>query len=154
MLTDAGPKVLEFNARFGDPETQAVLPLMKSDLLELMRAAMDGRLDKYGGIEWRQGAAVCIIMASKGYPGEYKKGIRIAGLQNVRQEGCYVFHSGTDRKNNQWVTAGGRVLGVMGMDGDLQAALGKAYRIVKRIKFDGAYYRRDIGFRVLDKKIG
>jgi len=153
MLTEAGPKVLEFNARFGDPETQVVLPLMKSDLLELMRATIDGRLDKFGNIEWRRGAAACVIMASKGYPGDYQKGIRIGGLQNIRQEGSYVFHAGTRRDNNQWVTDGGRVLGVMGMDGDLQSALAKTYRVVKMIKFEGAHYRRDIGFRVLEKKV-
>ena len=153
MLTDAGPKVLEFNTRFGDPETQAILPLMKSDLLEMMRATIDGRLDKFGNVEWRRGSAACVIMASKGYPGEYQKGLRISGLQNIRQEGSYVFHSGTRRDNNQWVTDGGRVLGVMGMDGDLPGALAKAYRVIKMIKFEGAYYRRDIGFRVLEKKV-
>ena len=88
-------------------------------------------------------------MSSRGYPGEYVTGQRIAGLQDVREEGAYVFHSGTERSNNQWVTSGGRVLGVMGMDGNLRGALAKAYRIVKRIKFDGAHYRHDIGFRVL-----
>lgn len=153
MLAEVGPKVIEFNSRFGDPETQALLPLMKSDLLELMRATIDGRLDKFGELEWRRGAAACVIMASKGYPGSYQKGVRIGGLQNIRQEGSYVFHSGTRRDNNQWVTDGGRVLGIMGMDGDLPSALAKAYRVVKMIKFDGAHYRRDIGFRVLEKKV-
>jgi len=153
MLADAGPKVLEFNSRFGDPETQALLPLMKSDLLEIMRATIDGRLDKFGQLEWRRGSAACVIMASKGYPGTYQKGVRISGLQNIRQEGSYVFHSGTRRDNNQWVTDGGRVLGIMGMDGDLPSALARAYRVIKMIKFDGAHYRRDIGFRVLEKKV-
>jgi phosphoribosylamine--glycine ligase len=149
MLTAAGPKVLEFNCRFGDPETQAVLPLLKTDLMEVMRATVEGRLEKMGQLEWRRGSAVCVVMSSRGYPGEYTTGQRIAGLQDVREEGAYVFHSGTERNNNQWVTSGGRVLGVMGMDGNLRGALAKAYRIVKRIKFDGAHYRHDIGFRVL-----
>jgi len=152
MLTDAGPKVLEFNCRFGDPETQAVLPMLKSDLLELMRATVDGRLDKAAKIDWRRGAAACVIMASKGYPGKYQAGQVISGLQNVREEGAYVFHSGTQREGNRWLTAGGRVLGVMGMDGNLKTALAKSYRIIKRIKFDGAHFRRDIGFRVLGNR--
>ena len=150
MLTESGPKVLEYNCRFGDPETQAILPMLKSDLVELMRSAINGRLDKFGQLEWRRGAAACIVMASKGYPGSYQKGQVISGLQNIREDGAYVFHSGTDRDGNQWKTAGGRVLGVMGMDSSLRAALAKAYKIVKRIKFDGAYFRRDIGHRVLD----
>ena len=152
MLTAAGPKVLEFNCRFGDPETQAVLPLLKTDLLEVMKATVEGRLDKLVKLEWRRGSAACVIMASRGYPGAYTTGQRIAGLQDVREEGAYVFHSGTERDNNQWITAGGRVLGVMGMDGNLRGALAKAYRIVKRIKFDGAHYRHDIGFRVLGEQ--
>jgi len=148
MLTDAGPKVLEFNCRFGDPETQAVLPLLKSDLMEVMRATVEGRLDKLGQLDWRRGSAACVVLASKGYPGKYSTGQRISGLQNIREEGAYVFHSGTRKENNQWITDGGRVLGVMGMNGNLKGALAKAYRIVKRIKFDGAHYRRDIGSRL------
>lgn len=150
MLTAAGPKVLEYNCRFGDPETQAVLPMLKSDLMELMRAAVNGRLDKQGPLDWRRGAAACVVMAAKGYPGKYDKGQRINGLQNIREDGAYVFHAGTTRDGNQWKTAGGRVLGVMGMDNSLKAALNKTYKIVKRIKFDGAHYRRDIGHRVLE----
>jgi len=149
MLTDAGPKVLEFNCRFGDPETQAVLPLLKSDLMEFMKATVEGRLDKLGQLDWRRGSAACVVLASKGYPGKYSTGQRISGLQNIREEGAYVFHSGTRKDNNQWVTDGGRVLGVMGMNGNLKGALAKVYRIVKRIKFDGAHYRRDIGSRLL-----
>ena len=152
MLTSAGPKVLEYNCRFGDPETQAVLPLLKTDLLEVMKATVEGRLDKLKKLEWRRGSATCVVMTSRGYPEAYTTGQRIAGLQDVREEGAYVFHSGTERDNNQWITAGGRVLGVMGMDGNLRGALAKAYRIVKRIKFDGAHYRHDIGFRVLGEQ--
>lgn len=154
MLTNSGPKVLEYNCRFGDPETQAVLPMLKSDLVEVMRATIEGRLDKLAKLDWRRGAAACVVMASKGYPGKYTKGRRISGLQNIREDGAYVFHAGTKRENNQWLTAGGRVLGVMGMGDDLKSALSKVYRIVKRIRFDGIYYRKDIGFRVLDSQKG
>ncbi|MBD3257601.1 phosphoribosylamine--glycine ligase [candidate division GN15 bacterium] len=150
MLTDMGPKVLEFNCRFGDPETQAVLPLMKSDLVDVMKATIDRRLANMPKIDWRKGAAACVIMASKGYPGSYQSGHKISGLQNTRADGCYVFHAGTKRDNNQLVTSGGRVLGVMGMDRDLRGALNKAYKIIKKIKFQGATFRRDIGFRVLN----
>jgi len=152
MLTDAGPKVLEFNCRFGDPETQAVLPLLKSDLMEVMKATVEGRLDKLGQLDWRRGSAACVVLASKGYPGKYSTGQRISGLQNIREEGAYVFHSGTRKENNQWVTDGGRVLGVMGLNGNLKGALAKVYRIVKRIKFDGAHYRHDIGSRQLGEQ--
>ncbi len=152
MLTEAGPKVLEFNCRFGDPETQVVLPLLKTDLLDIMKATVDGQLEKLPKPEWRRGSAACVIMASKGYPGEYTAGQRISGLQNVREDGAYIFHSGTRKEDNQWITAGGRVLGVMGMDVNLKAALAKTYRIVKRIRFDGVHYRSDIGFRVLGEQ--
>lgn len=152
MLTESGPKVLEYNCRFGDPETQVVLPMLKSDLVEILKAVVDGRLDKAHKLEWRAGSAACVVIASKGYPGNYKIGQKITGLQNVREDGAYVFHSGTRKDNNQWVTAGGRVLGVMGMDSNLKGALAKVYGIVKRVRFDGAFHRRDIGFRVLDKQ--
>lgn len=150
MLTDSGPKVLEFNCRFGDPETQAVLPLLKTDLVEIFKATVDRKLSNLPKLEWRRGSAACIILTSKGYPGSYSSGHKISGLENTRAEGCYVFHAGTKRDNNQLVTAGGRVLGVMGMDRDLRGALSKAYKIVKRIQFQGITYRRDIGFRVLE----
>ncbi len=149
MLTQHGPKVLEFNCRFGDPETQVVLPLLKSDLVEIMLAAVDKRLGSVGQFEWRNGAAACVVITSKGYPDKYTTGQRISGLQNTRSAGCYVFHAGTRREDNHLVTSGGRVLGVMGMDNDLRSALAKSYNLVKRIKFEGATFRRDIGFRVL-----
>ena len=152
MLTKDGPKVLEYNCRFGDPETQAVLPLLKSDLLEIMRAVANGRLAGQPKLEWRKGTAACVIMASKGYPGKYTTGHRISGLKNSRSQGCYVFHAGTRRNGNELVTSGGRVLGVMGMDQNLKSALGKAYNLLKRIKFKGVTYRRDIGFRVLERQ--
>ncbi len=152
MLTEQGPKVLEFNCRFGDPETQVVLPMLKTDLVELMKAVVDKRLSNFGKLEWRKGAAACVIMTAKGYPGKYAKGKVISGLQNTRAEGCYVFHAGTRRDENKLVTSGGRVLGVMGMDSSLKGALDKSYKIVNKIKFDGATFRRDIGFRVLKMK--
>lgn len=147
ILTEDGPRVLEFNCRFGDPETQAVLPLMKSDLFEIMMSVSSGKLSPRTKLEWRRDAAVCITMASKGYPGKYTKGVNITGLQNSGDNQSYIFHAGTTRKGNQWKTDGGRVLGVMGMDRDLKGALNRAYRIVGKIKFDGAMYRKDIGFR-------
>lgn len=147
MLTSQGPKVLEFNCRFGDPETQAVLPLLKSDLCDLMVAVANQKLASFGQLDWHPGAAACVIMASRGYPGKYATGAQISGLTGKQENGSYVFHAGTARKDNRWVTAGGRVLGVMGMDKDLRSALNRAYRTVHKIKFDGAQYRKDIGFR-------
>ncbi len=147
MLTPQGPKVLEFNCRFGDPETQAVLPLLKSDLYEVMMAVVNQKLASFGKLTWHPGAAACVIMASRGYPGKYATGAQIAGLTGKQENGSYVFHAGTSRKENRWYTAGGRVLGVMGMDKDLRSALNLAYRTVHKIKFEGAQYRKDIGFK-------
>ncbi|UCE25457.1 MAG: phosphoribosylamine--glycine ligase [Candidatus Zixiibacteriota bacterium] len=147
MLTATGPKVLEFNCRFGDPETQAVLPLLKSDLFEVMMAAANQKLSSVGKLDWHQGAAACVVMASRGYPGKYNTGIKISGLQNIKDNSSFIFHAGTERKGDRLVTSGGRVLGVTGMDRDLKQALNRAYRHISRIKFDGAMYRRDIGFR-------
>lgn len=149
MLTDNGPKVLEFNCRFGDPETQAVLPLLRTDLFELMMASVNQKLNAFNKLSWRDGSAACVIMASKGYPGKYNKGIPIKGLDNFREDNCFVFHAGTDLKNKNWVTNGGRVLGITGVNKDLQGALNRAYRGINKIKYNGAMYRRDIGFRVL-----
>jgi phosphoribosylamine--glycine ligase len=155
MLTETGPKVLEFNCRFGDPETQVVLPLLRSDLYELMMAVVSGKLDSADKLQWRQETAVCVVMASRGYPGKYQTGVRISGLKDYAENGCQIFHSGTSLKGNQWTTAGGRVLGVTGVDKNLKAALSRTYRVVKKIKFGGAIYRRDIGFRagkpIMDK---
>lgn len=149
MLTETGPKVLEYNCRFGDPETQAVLPLLRTDLIELIQATINGKLNNFGNLNWKPGSSACVIMASKGYPGKYQKGISISGLNNFNEENCIVFHSGTDLKNNNWLTSGGRVLGITGFDADLQSALNRAYRGINKIKFNGAMFRRDIGFRVL-----
>jgi phosphoribosylamine--glycine ligase len=147
MLTELGPRVLEFNCRFGDPETQAVLPLMKSDLAEIMMATANEKLASFGKIAWHKGAAACVVMASRGYPGKYSVGAQISGLGGKQDQGSYVFHSGTALKDKKIVTAGGRVLGVMGRDDNLQQALNRAYRLVHRIKFEGATFRKDIGFR-------
>ncbi len=147
MLTEAGPKVLEFNCRFGDPETQVVLPLLKSDLAELLMAVVDKRLNNIGKLEWRQGSAVAVVMASRGYPGKYSTGQRIQGLPQQFDNNSYVFHAGTRRDGNQFFTNGGRVLNVMGMDSDLKGAQERAYSLVKKIRFDGAIFRKDIGFR-------
>ncbi len=147
MLTAQGPKVLEFNCRFGDPETQAVLPLLKSDLCDLLLACATGKLSSFGKPAWHEGAAACIVMASRGYPGKYSKGVQITGLSNKTEAGSYVFHAGTVQKGSRWLTDGGRVLGVMGMDKNLRAALNRAYRTAHKIKFEGAMFRKDIGFR-------
>jgi phosphoribosylamine--glycine ligase len=149
MLTSGGLKVLEFNCRFGDPETQVVLPMMKTDLVDLCLAVVEKRLGNMGPIEWRKGAAACVVMASKGYPGKYTMGQRINGLQNGWPSNMYVFHSGTRHEGNNWFTAGGRVLCAMATDNDLKSALDRAYNLVGKIRFDGASYRKDIGARAL-----
>jgi phosphoribosylamine--glycine ligase len=149
MLTAGGLKVLEYNCRFGDPETQVVLPMMKSDLLELCMAVVDKRLGGFGHIEWRKGAAACVVMASRGYPGKYSTGQRINGLQAGWPPNMHVFHAGTRREGNNWMTSGGRVLCAMAAENDLKTALDKAYGLVGKIRFDGAFYRKDIGASAL-----
>ncbi|MDT8900187.1 phosphoribosylamine--glycine ligase [Anaeroselena agilis] len=150
MITDAGPKVVEFNARFGDPETQVVLPLLESDLTTVMEACIDGTLDKTA-VVWRDEAAVCVVMAAGGYPGEYDKGDVISGLEEAAAAGAVVFHAGTALKDGRVVTNGGRVLGVTAMDRDVLRAIEKAYAAVDRIGFRGAHCRRDIAHRVIDR---
>ncbi len=149
MITETGPKVLEFNCRFGDPETQVVLPLMKNDLFDVLMATINSKLSSVNRLDWKPDSAACVVMASKGYPGNYGKGKTIGGLQKVNDNQTEVFHAGTDGKGNQIVTAGGRVLGVVSTDKSLKQALTRAYKSVNKIRFDGAYYRRDIGSRVL-----
>ncbi|MBU8933067.1 MAG: phosphoribosylamine--glycine ligase [candidate division Zixibacteria bacterium] len=151
MITESGPKVLEFNCRFGDPETQAVLPLLKTDLLDLMLASVNQKLGSGRKIEWSQKEAACVVMASKGYPGKYRTGLKITGLHNIGDNNCHIFHAGTVPKGNHLMTNGGRVLGVVGIDKNLQQALNRAYRAINKIRFEGAIYRRDIGFRALNK---
>jgi phosphoribosylamine--glycine ligase len=145
MLTTKGPQVLEFNCRFGDPETQVLLPRLKSDLVDLLEATIDGRLDETR-IEWDSRAAVCVVMASAGYPGKYETGKRIVGLKEAEAlKGVTVFHAGTRLSKNRVETAGGRVLGVTATAESLPAAKRRAYDAVEKIEFDGRYYRRDIG---------
>ena len=145
VLTSEGPKVLEFNARFGDPETQVILPGLKTDLLEIIQATLGGYLNKIN-IEWRDQASVCVVMASKGYPGKYEKGKRICGLDKLKDRGdIMVFHAGTEKENNRIITAGGRVLGVTAWAERLSGAIEKAYEGVEKITFENHYFRRDIG---------
>ena len=147
MLTQEGPKVLEFNARFGDPETQVYLMRLKSDLFELLWASAEG---KQVQAQWEPGTAVCVVMAAAGYPGSYEKGKVITGLDQVEaQPGVKVFHAGTRRAGKTLVTHGGRVLGVTALGADLAQARDLAYEAAAKITFDGAQYRRDIGGRSL-----
>jgi len=150
MITPAGPKVLEFNVRFGDPECQAILLRMRGDLFETMQATVDGRLAETR-IEWDDRVAVCVVMASEGYPGDYEKGRVIEGLEDLRGwSNGVVFHAGTTAGSNGEVrTSGGRVLGVTALGADVAAAVGEAYAAVHRIRWPGAQYRRDIAHRAL-----
>ena len=141
MLTADGPKVLEFNARFGDPETQVLLPRLKSDLLDLLEATIDGRLDS-ARVDWDLRAACCVVMASGGYPGGYKTGVPVEGLDNC---GGLVFHAGTRREGDHLLTSGGRVLGVAALGHTAADAIQSAYDAVRRIRFDNAAWRTDIG---------
>jgi phosphoribosylamine--glycine ligase len=152
MMTARGPQVLEFNARFGDPETQAILMRLESDLVDALEACIDGRLDG-AQFRWTPGASACVVASSAGYPGSYKTGFPIAGLDDAAQvEGVEIFHSGSSQKDGQILTAGGRVLGVTAAASSLEEALGRAYEAMAKIHFDGIYYRRDIGHRALRRK--
>ena len=148
MLTPKGPKLLEYNCRFGDPETQAVLPLIKSDLLELLLASVNGTLDQVT-LEVHDKAAVCVVIASGGYPGKYEKGHSILGLDWPFDADTIIFHAGTRRKRNTTVTAGGRVLGVTAVADSIPEAIKKAYTAVGKITFNQAYYRKDIAQKAL-----
>jgi len=150
ILTEKGPKVLEYNARFGDPETQVVLPRMKSDLVEVFEACVDGRLDKIN-LEFENNAAVCVVLASEGYPVQYEKGFEIRGLDKFKnREGYYLFHAGSKFKEDKIVTNGGRVLGVTAIGKNLKEARTNAYEAVKWVDFDNKYYRKDIGRESLE----
>jgi phosphoribosylamine--glycine ligase len=148
MVSGEKTSVLEYNCRFGDPETQVVLPLMEADLADVLCKAADSAL---AGVEvgWSDGAAVCVVMASGGYPGPYQKGLLIDGIENAAATGAIVFHAGTSMSDGQTVTAGGRVLGVTATGVDHASAMAHAYAAVKKIDFDGAHYRRDIGRRAV-----
>lgn len=144
MLTPRGPKVIEYNARFGDPETQAVLCRLDSDLFDIMNAVIDGKLDEMD-IKWKEDAACCVVMASGGYPTAYEKGKEITGLDDVKES--IVFHAGTAVKDGKIVTSGGRVLGVTAVAPTLDEAIRKAYDDVDKIHFDQAHFRHDIGIK-------
>ncbi|MBD2847222.1 phosphoribosylamine--glycine ligase [Paenibacillus sp. IB182496] len=149
MITKDGTKTIEFNARLGDPETQVVLPRLKTDLVDIILAAMNGRLDQLE-IEWSDEAAVCVILASGGYPGSYPKGVPIEGLEEAAAlEGVQLFHAGTSNDNGRFVTSGGRVLGVVGLGADFGEARERAYAAARRIHFEGVHYRTDIGEKAL-----
>lgn len=145
MLTEDGPKVLEYNARFGDPEAQVVLPRMKNDIIDVMEACIDGTLDQID-LQFEDNAAVCVVLASDGYPVKYEKGLPISGLEEFdRHEGYYCFHAGTKFNGDQIVTNGGRVLGVTAKGKDLKEARANAYAATEWVKFDNKYMRHDIG---------
>jgi len=149
MITKEGPKVLEFNVRFGDPETQPILMRLKTDLIDIIEHVIEGKLDKIK-IEWDKKAAVCVVLASKGYPGDYEKGKEISGLDDTKAlKDADVFHSGTSLKKGKVVTSGGRVLGVTAMADTIESAINRAYSVVHMVKFDGMHYRSDIGKRAL-----
>ena len=150
MVTADGPKVVEFNARFGDPETQVVLPLLDSDLVAIMCACADGTLADVP-IRWKDGAAVCVVLASGGYPGHYDKGQEIHGLADAEAMGALVFHAGTAMKDGKLVTNGGRVLGVVGRGADISSAVDAAYAAAAKISFKDVYYRKDIAHRALGR---
>lgn len=150
MLTDEGPKVVEYNARFGDPETQAVLPLLKSDLMEILIAVREQRLGRMQ-IRWSDQAAACVVLASGGYPGPYESGRAITGLEEAQAAGAVVYHAGTKRGPDGFVTAGGRVLGVTALGGTLSEAVRRAYEAAGKIHFEGMHMRSDIGSRDLER---
>jgi len=159
MITKDGPKTLEFNVRFGDPETEAILPRLKSDLVEVMLAASEHKLSRVRTLEWHNQACVCVVCASGGYPGDYEKGKVISGLDEAAKiPGIVVFHSGTNariindvgqRQEVEYSTCGGRVLGVTGLGITIKDAIDKTYQGVAKINFDGMQYRRDIGRKAL-----
>ncbi|MBI3330825.1 MAG: phosphoribosylamine--glycine ligase, partial [Candidatus Omnitrophica bacterium] len=153
MLTSDGPKVLEYNVRFGDPELQAILPLLSSDLVPILDDAVEGRL---ATTEWRwePGSCVCVVLASGGYPGDFPIGKEIQGLgQGTQRPGVFVFHAGTKQDKGRFLTWGGRVLNIVATGPDLEGALKRAYDAIGAIRFEGMVYRKDIGFRALKKPV-
>jgi phosphoribosylamine--glycine ligase len=154
MVTNQGPRVLEFNCRFGDPETQTLLMRLQTNLLELLDAVVEDKLDEFPEekIGWDPRPAVCVVMASQGYPGNYAKGKVVTGLEDAAKlEDVKVFHAGTKVENNVVVTDGGRVLSVTALGATLAQAKDRAYEAVERIHFQGAFYRRDIADRALKR---
>ncbi len=150
MLTKEGPKALEFNVRFGDPETEAILPRLKSDLVEVMLATTEGELIKIKNLFWDSRACVCVVCASGGYPGDYTKDKEIKGLHEVEKlRDVVVFHAGTKKVKDKILTNGGRVLGVTGLGATIEVAIAKTYEAVNKINFEGMHFRRDIGSKAL-----
>lgn len=150
MLTKEGPKALEFNVRFGDPETEAILPRLKSDLVEVMLATAEGELIKIKNLSWDARACVCVVCASGGYPGDYAKDREISGLEAAEKlKGIVVFHAGTKKIGDKILTSGGRVLGVTGLGATIEDAINKTYEAVGKINFEGMHFRRDIGAKAL-----
>jgi phosphoribosylamine--glycine ligase len=153
MVTEKGPFVLEFNVRFGDPETQAILPRLKSDLVEVLIAGSKGTLDKIK-LEWDKGSCVSIVVSSGGYPGTFETGKEITGLEKLKEEkNVAVFHAGTKKQGNKIFTSSGRVLNVTALGDTIQDARKKAYSAIEKIYFEGMYFRRDIGFRELKRRL-
>ncbi|ACV61649.1 phosphoribosylamine/glycine ligase [Desulfofarcimen acetoxidans DSM 771] len=150
MVTAGGVKVLEFNARFGDPEAQPVLMLLETDLVEIIEAILERRLDQTE-VKWKNNAAVCVVLASGGYPGSYEKGRKISGLTGLTAADAVVFHAGTALKDGHIVASGGRVLGVAAQAPDIAGAIARAYNMIEKISFEGMQYRRDIGRKALVK---
>ena len=151
MLTPTGARVIEYNCRFGDPETQVVLPLLETDLVDIIEAVWEEKLDTLD-IKWSDKSCACVVMASGGYPEKYETGKVISGLdENGQSELAYVYHAGTKLEDGKFLTAGGRVLGVTATGDDLQSALDKAYKAVETIGFEKAHYRKDIGQRALNE---
>ena len=149
MMTARGPMVLEFNCRFGDPETQAILMRLESDLVDALEAAIEGRVSD-GDFKWSAEASVCVVVAAGGYPGSYEAGKEITGLEEAaKMEGVKVFHAGTSKRDGALYTAGGRVLGVSARGGDLETAVGRAYSAAEKIRFEGMHYRKDIAASAL-----
>src|SRR5881396_1350628 len=154
IITSDGPRVLEFNCRFGDPETQALLPRMKSDLLPLLEATIDGKIESYT-IDWDERATVTVVLASAGYPGKYETGKAISGLDDATKlQDVQIFHAGTKRDNGEVRTSGGRVLGVTALGSTIEDARERAYDVVSRIHFDNCHYRRDIALSAVPVNIG
>jgi len=152
ILTKEGPKVLEFNARFGDPETQVILPRLKTDLIDILNAVIEDRLHKIN-IQWEDNAAVCVVVASGGYPGKYQKGKVISGLERLeKMKDMIAFHAGTKFQDNQVITSGGRVLGITAWDKTISKAKERAYKGIKEIYFEDMYYRKDIAAKAIKEK--
>jgi phosphoribosylamine---glycine ligase len=148
MLTKTGPQILEFNARFGDPETQPLLARMDSDIIPIFEACIDGTLDQCS-LEWKNESSVCVVMAAKGYPNSYEKGKPISGLQDAKAlPGIIVFHAGTKQHDGEVLTSGGRVLGVTATGANIPTAISRAYEAIEQIEWDGIHFRKDIGHRV------